>query len=66
MRFPELDKKAIKVQPLPTEHFSDGVPDICKSHGKGQVVRYMDRDLPKIQMLGCDCLERRDDPFDAR
>jgi hypothetical protein len=66
MRLPELDKEAIKVQPLPTERFSNGVPDVGKNHGKGQVVRYMDRDLPKIQMLGCDCLECRDDPFDAR
>ena len=34
--------------------------DLCE----GQVVGYMNRDLSKVPMLGCDGLEHHGDPFD--
>jgi hypothetical protein len=56
MRLPELDQKAIKVQPL---------PDVGTGTGEGQVVRDMNRELSEVLVLECDGLECCSHPFDA-
>ena len=67
MRLPELDREAIKIQPLSMTCSSNGFPDIGVDTGakvdKVWVTR-PNRDFLKIPVLGCDGLQCRGDPPD--
>jgi hypothetical protein len=58
MRLPELDQEAIKVPPSPRPYSCGGFLGIDKG-----LTGYINRDLSKILMLGCDGLECHGDPF---
>ena len=62
MRLPELDQKAVEVQPLPVDRLSNGLSqgnvDINESH----VERDMNRDLLDIPMFGYNGSECCEDP----
>ena len=62
-RFPQLDQQAIKVQPLPTNLFSNGPTKVRT--GVDQFGREVNRDLSKISKRGCDGLECDGDPLDV-
>jgi len=59
-RLPELDQEVVKVQPLP---MNARVGSLVVEGG--QVVRNVNRDLPKFGKFGSDGSERRGDPSDA-
>jgi hypothetical protein len=61
-RLPELDQETIEFQPLLKFHFC-GSPDLGGGPGEGKVERYMNCDLLKVLVLGCDGLERNGNPF---
>ena len=65
MRLPESDQEPVKVQPQLTVCFPDEFPDVGENLREGQVERNMNRDLPKIPVVGGDGLECRDDPSDS-
>jgi hypothetical protein len=62
-RLPELDQETIEFQPLLKFHFW-GSPDLGGGPGEGKVERYMNCDLLKVPVLGCDGLECNGNPFD--
>jgi len=59
-RFPELDEKAVEVQPLPIVCFSKEFPGIRTE--EGQEVRHINWDLSEVSMVGCDGLKCHGDP----
>ena len=60
MRLPELDQEAIEVRPFLRPHFYKEFPGVGK-----ELVRYMNRDLAKIPMLGFDGSECHGNPFNV-
>ena len=64
-RLPELGEKVIEVRPMSNSFIPNGLPDALNIIEEGQTPRQMNRDSPKISMLGCDGLERGCDPRDV-
>jgi hypothetical protein len=60
MRLPELDQEAIKVPPSPRRYSCSRFLGVDKG-----LTGYMNRDLSKILMLGCDGFECHGDPFNT-
>jgi hypothetical protein len=57
IRLPELDQEAIQVPPFPRPYSCSGFLGADKG-----LIGYMNRDLSKMLMLGCDGLECHGDP----
>jgi len=67
MRLLEVKQETIKVQPLPENSFSNGLPDVRVdvSSNEGQDERHVDRDSLKIPMFVSDSLEYQGDPINS-
>ena len=63
VRLPELDEKAVELQPLHIAVRSNPIPIASEVFMKD--ARRVKRDLLEMTMVGCDGLECHGDPFEA-
>jgi len=64
-RLPELDEKAVEVQPLTIDPFSNGFFDVGTGVDKRNAGEGVDRDMLEILASGGDGLECHGDPCDG-